>query len=74
MTLGGGVGTDTEGVGGFDGVVGGGVVFFFIGAAVAKAVGLDGWAGIDVWLDIAIPWLPVTVATAPTAGWLPPSN
>lgn len=73
VTLGGGVGTDTEGVGGLDVVAGGGGVFFFIGAAVANAVGLDGWAGIEVWLDIAIPWGPVTAVVPPIACWLPPN-
>lgn len=50
MTLGGGVGTETDGVGGLDevGGGGGGGVGFFTGAAVARAVGRDGWAGIDV--------------------------
>jgi len=48
VTLGGGVGTETDGVGGLDVVGGGGVgVGFFTGAAVARAVGRDGWAGID---------------------------
>lgn len=43
VTLGGGVGTETDGLD----VVGGGGVGFFTGAAVAMAVGRDGCAGID---------------------------
>jgi len=50
VTLGGGVGTDIDGVDGLDvvgGGGGGGGVGFFKGAAVAMAVGRDGCAGID---------------------------
>lgn len=72
VTLGGGVGTDTDGVGGLD-VVGGGGVGFFTGAAVAIAVDRGGWAGIDVWLATGIPWPAVTAATA-TDCWLLPPN
>lgn len=46
VTLGGGVGTETEGVGGLDETGGG--VGFFVGAAVAIAIGLGGCAGIEV--------------------------
>jgi hypothetical protein len=46
VTLGGGVGTEIDGVDGLD-VVGNGGVGFFKGAAVAMAVGRDGCAGID---------------------------
>lgn len=70
VTLGGGVGTETDGVGGLDVVGGGGVgVGFFTGAAVARAVGRDGWAGIDAWLATGILCPVVTAATA-TGCWL----
>lgn len=72
VTLGGGVGTETDGVGGLE-VVGGGGVGFFTGAAVAIAVGRDGCAGIDVWLATGIPWPAVTAATA-TDCWFPPNE
>lgn len=47
VTLGGGVGTETDGVGGLE-EVGGGGVGFFTGIAVTIAVGREGCAGIDV--------------------------
>lgn len=72
VTLGGGVGTDTDGVGGLE-VVGGGGVSFFTGAAVAIAVDLDGCAGIEACVAIGIPWPPATAATA-TDCWLLPPN
>lgn len=67
VTLGGGVGTETEGVGGLD--VGGGGVGFFTGTAWAIAVGRDGCAGIDGWLATGMPCPAVTAATA-TGCWL----
>lgn len=64
VTLCGGVGTETDGVGGLD-VAGGGGVGFFTGAAVAMAVGRDGCAGMDAWLATGIPCcVTVTAATA----------
>jgi len=80
VTLGGGVGTETDGVGGLDVVVvdgggggggngGGGGVGFFTGAAVAIAVGRDGCAGIDVCVATGMPCPAVTAATA-TGCWL----
>lgn len=67
VTLGGGVGTETDGVGGLD--VGGGGVGFFTGTAWAIAVGRDGCAGIDGWLATGMPCPAVTAATA-TGCWL----
>lgn len=70
VTLGGGVGTETDGVDGLDVVGGGGGgVGFFTGAAVARAVGRDGWAGIDAWLATGMLCPVVTAATA-TGCWL----
>lgn len=60
VTLGGGVGTETDGVGGLDA----GGVGFFTGAAVAIAVGRDGCAGIDVCVATGMPCPAVTAATA----------
>lgn len=74
VTLGDGVGIDKEAVvvvvfvgagGGGGGGGGGGVgVGFLIGAAVAKATGRAGWAGIELWLAIGIPCPTVVGGTA----------